>query len=311
MLAGMNGPGFQLGHATATEKLARDRLTFEAWGSRLSAAQYLDRERILRATEHGRLNMHSWVLRLPNGVVVASCETFRLPLMPQGAIEVIASVFVDRALRGARMASRLMEALIENRREAGIDALILFSEVGAKLYEHAGFKRLPAPTRLADARPMRSGGPKPLARDRLPELLALRNRFRDGRIDLLLNEAIVDWHLERARFYAGLLGTPALEHVGAHTDDAVVIWCPDYKNERLRLLEASGNPGAQLEPLLDAAAAQAHRMGLRAVELWDDAHSRPLGGLVSGERDDDLPMGLSFTPRGELFLGPLSRATWA
>src|SRR4051812_26925324 len=147
------GAGFLLGEASAAEKVARDRLTYEAWGSGLTREQYLDRERILRQTDQGRLGMRTWVLRVPNGVVMASCETFRLPLLPTGVAEVIASVFVDSPLRGARMASRLMKALVAHRKAAGIDALLLFSEVGERLYAHAGFHALPMPTRRWAATP--------------------------------------------------------------------------------------------------------------------------------------------------------------
>jgi hypothetical protein len=98
---------------------------------------------------------------------------------------------------------------------------------------------------------------------------------------------------------------------GASTDDALVLWVADYKNGLLRLLDASGAPHADLSPLFDAAAHEAATLGLAAVEHWDDAHSLALAGPPATGRDDDLPMGLSFTPRGELFLGPLARAAWA
>jgi GNAT superfamily N-acetyltransferase len=311
MLADMNGSRFLLGQASATERLARDRLTYAAWGGRLGLGQYLDRERRLRQTWHARLGMRSWVLKVPNGAVLASCETFRLPLAPAGSVEVIASVFVDRPLRGAGLATRLVDALVAQRREAGIDALVLFTEVGVTLYNRSGFRLLGAPTRTLAARKTAGCGAEPVALAGLPALLEQRARLRTGLLELRLGEELFDWHFERARIYAEALGRPRPESVGARHGDALVLWAPDFKNDRLRILEASGPAGTELGPLLEAAAAEAFRLGLSAAELWDDTHSAQLPGGATYPREDDLPMGLSFTPRGELFLGPLSRATWA
>ena len=312
----MLGPGFRLGLATAPERIARDRLTFDAWGDRLTLAQYLDRERTLRQTEHGRLAMRSWVLRLPNGFVAASCETFRLPLSPSGAVEVVASVYVERALRGVKMASRLLEAVVESRRAAELDALLLFSEVGTALYARVGFRRLPAPTRVWSALPAaaspegpRGAPPEPLSS--LERLLALRREARRGPLDLGLTEPIVEWHLARARCYAQALGRPEPGSIGAADGGVVALWAPDFKAEVLRVVEVSGPAGASLEAVAASARGEAARLGLRTVELWDDAHSLRLAGPAPLEREEPVPMGLAFTPRGELLLGPLSRAAWA
>ena len=308
----MIGAGFRLGEATAAERIARDRLTYEAWGERLTREQYLDRERILRQTAHGRLDMHTWVLRLPNDVVVASAETFRLPLLPAGAIEVIATVYVDRPLRGVKMGSRLMAALVASRREAGLDALILFSEVGTDIYARQGFKALPAPTRSwTQALAPLSEAIEPLVLDGLPEALAWRDRARQDRIDLRVTDTAFRWHWARTEFYAWVLGRPARSVIGARVGDVQLLWVPDFKHDVLRILDATGPAGADLEPAIAGALAEARMLGLPSVELWDDAASVLLTGGTPLERTDDIPMGISFTPRGELFLGPLSRASWA
>lgn len=308
----LEAPGFVLGEARASERVARDRLTHDAWGSSLTREQFLDRERTLRQTAHGRLSMRSWVLRLPNGAVCASAETFRLPLHPGGAVEVVASVFVDRALRGVGMASRLMAHLVKARREAGIDALVLFSEVGAGLYERAGFRALPAPGRIWPV-----GGPgllrmTPITRETLPEALERRRRLREGRLDLHLTPEIVDWHLARSDFYARELGRSPATEIGVISDDVVALWVPDYRANVLRLLDVTGAPGTPLEPVVVSARAMGVVNDLDRVVLWDDEVSAALPSPTARPRDDDdLPMGLPFTPRGELVMGPLSRAWWA
>ena len=311
-LAEMIGAGFFLDEATAGERTARDRLTYDAWGGRLTREQYLDRERILRQTEHGRHAMHTWVLRLSSRVIVASCETFRLPLSPRGAIEVIASVYVERPLRGVKMASRMMEALVQSRREAGIDALLLFSEVGTEIYARAGFKPLPAPVRSWGNASGESVRPVEwLTRDDLGSALESREAVRDGRVDVRLTESVIDWHLERAAFYRQTLGLPGTDRIGARCGGVQAIWVPDFKNNVLRVLDATGPADVSLEPVIEAACRESAALGLDGVELWDDPVSARLQGGAVRLRDDDIPMGQAFSPIGELFLGAVSRACWA
>jgi GNAT superfamily N-acetyltransferase len=304
--------GFILDVATAAERVARDRLTYDAWGQRLTREQYLDRERILRQTDHGRLSMHSWVLRVPNGVIVASCETFRLPLLPMGDVEVIASVFVDPPLRGARMASRLIAALVKNRREAGLDGMILFSEVGATIYERLGFALLPSPTRRW---PAGAGGPRGnatlLGAGDLASALAFRNEARATQVDLRIMEHVFGWHAARSAFYGATLPRTLSDAIGARAGQVQVLWVPDFKCNVLRIMDATGPAGASLEEVIAPARVQARIMELDSVELWDDPVSARLPGGETLTRTDDLPMGLAFTPRGSLFLGPLSRSCWA
>lgn len=308
----MSYAGFLLRDAGAGERLQRNRMTHEAWGTGLTVGEYLERERRLRQTAHGRLAMRTWLLKVPNGVTLASCETFRLRLRPDATIEVIASVFVDRPLRGAGIASRLLRALVEDRREAGLDALVLFSEVGPTLYERLGFRRLPAPTRRLEAEPgAPPAGVRLLRAGELPAALALRQALRGGAPGLELDETIFGWHLERSRVYAEAQRRAGVESIGATDGKVLLLWSGDFKDKALRVLEASGPQGASLERVLDAATRVASDAGLLGVELWDDCHSLRLGGPEPAERLDDLPMGIAFTAAGAAALGPLSRAFWA
>jgi hypothetical protein len=209
------------------------------------------------------------------------------------------------------MASRLIDALVKARREAGLDALILFSEVGTELYETLGFKALPAPRRSWPAGWSAGAEAERAEREALSVLLEERRRLRADRVDLLVTEWLADWHLERARFYARVLRRPEPRHVGARANGCVAIWCADFKSDALRLLDLSGPPHADPAPVLAAAAREAKELGLERVELWDDGQSALLGPPGTEFRDDDLPMGQSFSPRGELFLGAFSRACWA
>jgi hypothetical protein len=124
-------------------------------------------------------------------------------------------------------------------------------------------------------------------------------------------EQIYCWHRERALFYARTQSRPMPLSIGARLGESQALWVPDFKSNVLRVIDATGRPDDSLDPLLNALAREAAELGFRHVELWDDAVSLRLTGGEPLPRTDDVPMGQAFTPRGALFMGPLSRACWA
>jgi hypothetical protein len=204
-----------------------------------------------------------------------------------------------------------MAALVAHRREAGLDALVLFSEVGPTLYERAGFHVLPMAARRWTSAASGGAEAQPLGEGDLSDAFDWRNRCRAERIDLRLSPEIFHWHLTRAKFYASHLPRDLNATVGARGGGVQALWVPDFKSNVLRLLDLTGAPGASLDPVIASARAAAASMGLDQVELWDDPVSQQLTGGEPLGRDDEIPMGMAFTPRGALFLGPLSRACWA
>src|SRR5438034_10538391 len=102
----------QLRLATDAEKVARDHVTFSEWGTRLTLAQYLEREAVLRAHPFSR-GMHSWLL-VEGDAVLGSCETYDNVSCigdVRGISWSIASVYVAPELRGRGYAVRVMDLL--------------------------------------------------------------------------------------------------------------------------------------------------------------------------------------------------------
>ena len=134
--------------ATAAEKHARNLLTAPVWGNRLTEAQYLAREAVLVATEFARRGMRTWVMEddTAPGIPLASCESLAMISVfdgTRGTSQGIASVFVEERLRGRGLAATMLGLLQDRFRTENAQASILFSEVGATIYERVGYMARP------------------------------------------------------------------------------------------------------------------------------------------------------------------------
>src|SRR5262245_11618186 len=115
--------------ATADDKRARDRLTYDAWGEGLTRDQYLIREDRLCAQAWARDKMQWWLWRDDEGKVLSSCETYRMCSAvdgERGDTWAVASVYTEPALRGRGHARAMMDALVARARTEGAQASTLF-----------------------------------------------------------------------------------------------------------------------------------------------------------------------------------------
>ena len=151
----------QLVIASEQEKQARDPLAWAEWGARLTVEQFLERERQLRAHPWSRQGMQTWLWRSDSGEVLSSCETFRMrsylgpgPMdrREEGVTFGVASVLTEPRLRGRGHATAMMRALVDRLcAEPHAQASLLYSDVGAPLYERAGYVPRPALDRVFTA----------------------------------------------------------------------------------------------------------------------------------------------------------------
>jgi GNAT superfamily N-acetyltransferase len=317
--------------ATEAQKQQRDLLTHAAWGQTLSVAEFAAREQRLRAHPWTAAGMRTWLLtREPQGggEVLASCETFHNESYLQsapGTLEPgdswsIASVYTEPRLRGHGHASRLMALLAAHLEGASprAHAALLFSDVGAPLYQRSGYREAPAfdwvlPAQAGPAAPevdallQDADVPAALARMRRPALPFF----------LWPSAAQVDWHLERERIYAQLHARARPEACGARAGDGAALWAMVAKSNQLVVLMLDARTPTQAHALLRAAARVAHRAGLARVVLWEEPGTAALvAGLAGAERharEDALPMlrplraGL---PLGDMAALPFPRALW-
>jgi hypothetical protein len=288
--------------ASDGEKRARDRLTHEAWGQRLSVDDFVAREERLRAHPWAKDGMRSWLL-VDGEQILASCESFEMVSWLDGKVGRtfgVASVFTEQALRGRGHAARMMELLVGavGPHHAGL----LFSDVG-DYYARMGWRVLPSFERRLSAE--QSSPP-------VEWLSAGEIDRRWASVDIPRARFVVwptveqlDWQRERERVYAELFGRAPLEHAGACTQSGIIVWSADFKNDKLVVLHASG----RAEHLAAAAQHQAAVAGLSHVIVWD---TLAVGEDSFGEkhpRTDSLPMVLPLTPGSEN-LGYVPRAIW-
>jgi GNAT superfamily N-acetyltransferase len=284
----------RLVRATDAQKAARDRVCHDAWGAKLSVEQFLVREERLRGHAWARENMTTWLLE-DDGVVLASCETFRMESRLDGEAghsHGVASVFTEPALRGRGYASTMMSAVVGAVRagDRGAHAIHLYSDVGAPIYERSGFVARPAFDWVAG--PL-EGDPLALVDALLDEAAATVPEAPREPFVVWPTAAQLDWHLERERAYAALLSRPRPRACGARAGSSVIRWVGDLRGDRLlvMLLDAA-EPSARVA-LLEAARRVAHEAGLAGVSVWEDEAS---ASLFPGEpmrrapREGSLPM---------------------
>ncbi len=289
--------------ATPDEKVRRDRLTFSEWGATLSLEQYLDRELHLRAHAFSK-GMQTWFW-CDGPRVLASCETYENDSRVgevSGVSFSVASVFTQVELRGRGHATQMMTALLQRLRG---QACVLFSDVGAPLYERSGFTAVPEEDWVLPA--LAGGVPEDEVEPLKAPLEISRAPPSDGSTLVLTPTAAqLDWALERERLYARFGSRTRPSFSGARADGATALWAASYKHDELLILYLDGEHPTKV---LRAAQRQAHRCGLNQVRIWGTK-----GAIVPGaekqKRDGELPM---FAALGDTLVtrwADVQRALW-
>lgn len=295
--------------ATAPEMHARNLLTAPVWGNRLTEAQYLAREAALNATEFAQRGMRTWVLEddAAPGVLLASCESHAMISVfdgSRGTSQGIASVFVEQRLRGRGLAATMLGLLQDRFRAEGAHASILFSEVGATIYERVGYAARPIRARTWTPVPGDVAAiAKPLVRETAhpgPDWPGHVSP-RVPRFAIRPDRAHVEWHRARSSFYWSVLAPERMNPdllCGAEVDWARILWTPDYRNDVLMVLlvgDATNGRAAEKAVLVEALRRATHALGLPRAELWESP-AVTLPGGESIRRDDELPMIAPYAP---------------
>jgi GNAT superfamily N-acetyltransferase len=312
--------------------VALDVRTHAAWGRSLTLAQYLFRERVLRASPFSRRGLRAWALQR-RGATLASCETYACDVVIGGRGTApsratghgIASVYVDPDQRGHGYASELLRRVHAALHAEGALLCFLWSEIGPTLYQRLGYVARPLSLRRYAAAPKEEshGTVPPWRLLRLPELgpvLAARPLAGRGlAFSIELDLSQIDWCLRRAAFYARSLGRPISPFVAAQAGDALSVFCPDYVDNLMRVLtlypgahlstagavfEPRSAEGENLRNVLHAARAVAGQLGLSAIELWQNPlNTGYLRGGAQSPEVKELPMVLLF-PQAAAARGP-------
>lgn len=263
--------------ASSEEKRARDLLTYQEWGTKLTSHQWLAREERLRSHAWAKQGMETWLLVDDSSAVLSSCETFRMNSFANGApgrTYGIASVFTEDKLRGKGHARKLVDEVVKAlvAEDNELHSVILFSEVGEKIYQAAGFVGRPSYERHFITTARKSGASNVKALN-ASELLAAWPGVSPPRAEFVVwpSPSQLDWHFERERVYAELLNKNLVQAKAAALafGDALITWVIDYKQDALQALYFQARTALEAQALLVKACEVAAELGLSKLVVWE------------------------------------------
>ncbi len=295
--------------ANETETRARDPVCYSEWGRPLTPEQFEKRELTLRAHPWAKARMQTWILRDPHaGRTGTSCETFCMDSRAtnaRGHTYGIASVFTDSNLRGHGLAGKLLTGVAAQLKTTDplLQALILFSDVGVKIYARLGYQPLPSFDWIWTVGEHTEPLPRiqTVTREQLLDT-RLAAEF-DASFSVLPALAQLDWHAERTAFYGQQLGCRKQITCGwvrPRTQELVAAWAADWKENTLRILFNRSQTVEEFVQTRDAACAEAQSLGLKTVTQWEDstcAAKEPAHFQAKRHpRDGAIPMILPVAP---------------
>lgn len=280
--------------ANDNEKIECDYRTYAAWGKPLSRQEFAERERRLGNCRWIREGGTTWVAE-QKGQLFASCETMKMISRFRdelGRTYGIASVFTDERHRGLGYASAMLRSVMQQiqARDPKAQAFILYSEVGASIYERLGFQARPTKGWVAQASAEASAS-KAIPGENVGDLLDAYNAIADEfRILPSLDQH--EWFWEREALYSECLAMQRPAFRVLQSGPSFSTWTADYKHSIFRALVFSAQSTAQACDMLERARVEAARIGLRAVEVWNTPATRlePTRTLELRELDATLPM---------------------
>jgi hypothetical protein len=221
----------------------------------------------------------------------------------RGSTYGVASVFTEPRLRGRGHASRMMSLLPAAILAAnpGAHAIILFSDVGPGMYARAGYVERPAFDWVLEPEEGDPGeGVEVIMEEETASALSLIPRPAGGFV-VWPTAGQVDWHLERERVYASLLGGARPTGSGARAGGSVALWACNFKTSELFILLLHAKGTRELQAIVRSAQRTARRAGLSRVRAWEQPLAAPWpsgpGGFERRPRDGSLPMIVPLDPR--------------
>lgn len=294
---------YVLREATAHERSERDRTTFQAWGKGLSLEQYLERQQVLRAHPFAKQAMRTWLLERDD-MVLASCETYRMKSFLaenslSGVSECLASVYVEKGFRGKGYAAEmLVQILLLGRREE-IQASILFSEVGERLYGQFGYQPMKGSLWMFQPE-LKEKLPSPqvewVSPKDLHEIVGKSGVVSPGEFSLSAQREQFDYHLHKARFYGQALKRKPIERIGAARDGAWILWAHDFVASQLLVLWMEAPNQDEARQLIAASLDEIEKQDLDRVVVWPNSTTNELLSFGRRAPFQDIPMVLPISP---------------
>ena len=185
--------------------------TYPIWHEGLTRAAYARWNAAQMRTPWGRQHLQRFALVSDEGTLLASAKRYRFDVRVDGRdgwMCGIGAVITPEALRGRGHARHLIEALVQQERDAGALCAALFSEIGAPFYERLGFRRVPLDEVTVNIR-RKDGAPAMLVRageERDLGALAAMHEVRSAgaRFAVRRSASLIHFALAKKRLLAGL-----------------------------------------------------------------------------------------------------------
>ncbi len=258
------------------ESLAGERAL--EWRGRLTDQQFLERNRRLYAHPFGRSRVQTWIWR-DGKAILSSLDTVSIRLKVGDKVRdawLIASVVTPKSHRGHGYAKTLLTELFKTEPDR---ASLLFSDIDPSFYETLGFK-VTVHEELDVFSASEIGGPlRPIP------ATAFFEYQKWARADLAAqapphtawpepDRELMDWQLERFRYFGSLKQKPWAGDTFFETDHAhVLALAPDPIHDRVDALWLQEDCGRCVE----AGTARAAALGLGRLRYWRPWTSQSMG----------------------------------
>jgi len=255
--------------------------TVHEWAGGLDFPRYAQVQRAVLGSPESAGRFRFRALVDERRQVLCSLKAYRLAALWGGrAIPAlgIGAVYTPPALRGRGFASALVRAVLDEERQGGARAALLFSDIGAAFYRRLGFARVP--TSVVDV-PVGALPEAPGARDigfaeldQAAQVLAARpvgDAFAVARTVPTVRLLVA--RLSRTIEAHGVPTGP----VGALAPRGAALWV-GFPGRGLTLLDLYAEDDASRAALLARARAAAERLQCAKVSAWTVAGAAPFEG---------------------------------
>lgn len=276
-----------------------DTDTFQSWHDELTFQQYRVRESILRETAQCRRAFRIWGA-YQGKTRVASIEAFSLPFVYRGLRYVawnLTRLFVPQEKRGYRFSTRFLQELILKAKSERISVIVIFPHSHVDYYKQFGF--IERPTLSLKQTATLPNMPWPGGVVPVDERSPLNQRSGTD-VAFVIDEALTFWHRAKSHFHARLYECRYADISGARLRGSHILWVPQWRGSKLKILYRSAAPVDVEKRLIQAAHAHAAKYDLTELEWWESQDpSSPL--TINTPRLTPLVLSLDPEIPAELF----------
>jgi predicted N-acetyltransferase YhbS len=261
--------------------------THSVWGEGLSRHAFASWVRAQGMTAWGQANL-ARVGLVENGEIQVSAKRYLFDARADGRplkVLGIGAVFTPEERRGQGLASRLIDAMVEDGQARGCDVAILFSQIGPEFYAQKGFSVVERSLLTIDVPVNRRGAPAVLVRAAEPidlPLLADMSMLHAGNAGFALTRtpALLEFGVIQRRLLAGLgpVGRRALEFFVTEEGHRAVAYVLISHGPAGSVLEECGDrdpSGARVGAMLEVLAAREPSHTDRTLRTWWPETFRP------------------------------------